>query len=86
MFFLYAGPFQILVVLAMLIRIIGVAPAFAGFGATLLLIPASLFAGRRMAKIRKELVGRTDRRVRLTTEVISGKPCFRGWEFLNPRP
>lgn len=73
---------QIAVVCIILVRVMGMLPALAGLATTLLLIPASSFVGRRLAKARKAVVGHTDARVKLTTEV----PPLRGGGIFPPLP
>lgn len=60
---------QIVAVCALLVRVMGFWPAFAGLMTTFVLMPASSFLGRRLARARKAIVGHTDARVKLTTEV-----------------
>lgn len=75
---------QILVVMGLLVRIIHLVPALAGLAATLALIPLSTLVGRAMAAVRKELVGYTDARVKLCTEVITGKGYPRAMALQGP--
>lgn len=63
---------QILVVMGLLVRVIHWAPALAGLAVTIALIPLSAFVGKRLAAVRRELIGFTDARVKLCTEVITG--------------
>ena len=65
---------QILVVMGLLVRVIKWQAALAGLAATLALIPLSIAVGRALASVRKRLIGYTDARVKLCTEVITG-----GW-------
>lgn len=74
---------QILVVMGLLVRVIHLLPALAGLGATLALIPLSAVVGKLMASVRREMVGHTDARVKLATEVITGErapPAGTGWD------
>ena len=87
------GNMQIAVVCLLLVRVMGPLPALAGLGTTLLLIPASSFVGRRLGKARKAVVGHTDARVKLTTEVCTASPLFScspsfalGWNKLISPP
>ncbi|KAL4446696.1 hypothetical protein ABPG77_007940 [Micractinium sp. CCAP 211/92] len=81
---IWSGPFQILVVMALLVRIIHLVPALAGLGATLALIPLSTLVGRAMAAVRKELVAYTDARVKLCTEVITGIKAIKLYAWEEP--
>ena len=58
--------------MGLLVRVIRWAPALAGLGVTVALIPLSAAVGRTLAAVRRELVGYTDARVKLCTEVITG--------------
>ena len=69
---LWSGPFQIVTTMGLLVRIIGWGGAFAGFGVTLALIPASTLIGKKIGQCRKTQLKFTDRRVKLTTEVVTG--------------
>lgn len=66
---------QILVVMAMLIRVIGLLPAVAGCGVTIAMIPLITILGKRMLELRKNSMAVTDTRVKLSTEVLTGKIC-----------
>lgn len=65
---------QILAVLALLVRVIHFFPALAGLAVTLCLIPLSTAVANRLATIRKALMQQTDRRVKLCSEVVGGAP------------
>ncbi|KAK9823545.1 hypothetical protein WJX72_003616 [[Myrmecia] bisecta] len=77
------GPLQIFVVMGLLVRIVHFLPAMAGLSVTVALIPISTLVGRQLVKIRKELVKRTDARVKLCTEVITGIKAIKlyAWEM-----
>jgi len=79
---LWSAPFQILTVMAMLIRILHVLPAVAGLAVTVLLIPLSSLVARRLGQIRKRIVKLTDERVKLSSEVILGIKAIKlyAWE------
>lgn len=70
---LWSGPFQILVVLGLLVRVIHVWPAVAGLAVTIALIPMTTLVGRKLSTVRKRLMGYTDARVKLCTEVVTGE-------------
>jgi hypothetical protein len=63
---------QILVVMGLLVRVIHLLPALAGLAVCVALIPLSTLVGRQLGRIRRRLVGYTDARVKLCTEVITG--------------
>ena len=65
---------QILVVMVMLMRIIHVFPALAGLMVTIILVPITTVVSRRLRKVRAALIKCTDDRVKLVTEVITGRP------------
>jgi ATP-binding cassette, subfamily C (CFTR/MRP), member 1 len=79
---IWSAPFQILVVMAMLVRVITPLPALAGLAVTLLLIPASTMVGKKLARIRKNVVQCTDIRVKACTEIILGIKAIKlyAWE------
>ena len=63
---------QILVVMALLTRIVGPLPALAGLVVSGALVPFSSLVGRALARVRKQQMAATDRRVKLTSEVVVG--------------
>jgi ATP-binding cassette subfamily C (CFTR/MRP) protein 1 len=79
---LWSAPFQILMVMAMLIRVLSFWPAFVGLMVTVGLIPLSSFVARALARVRKKIVGLTDARVKLSSEVILGIKAIKlyAWE------
>eukprot|EP00884_Botryococcus_braunii_P017606 jgi/Botrbrau1/4529/Bobra.60_2s0019.2 len=81
---LWSGPFQILTVLALLVRIIHLLPAAAGLAVTLCLIPLSTVVANRLAATRKELMQHTDRRVKLCSEVMSGIKAIKLYAWEKP--
>lgn len=70
---IWSGPFQILAVMALLVRVLGWLPAFAGLMVTILLLPLNAVAGKYMVAFRKKKMGFTDSRVKLTSEVVNGE-------------
>ncbi|KAJ9526631.1 hypothetical protein QJQ45_017605 [Haematococcus lacustris] len=66
------GPFQIFVVMALLVRIMGWAPAMAGLAVTVVMIPLSTLVGKSLGTARRAMVKQTDARVKLATEIITG--------------
>ena len=71
---------QILVVMAMLVRVLHWVPAACGLASTVALIPLTIFTGRRLASIRKGLMLRTDARIKLCSEVVTGTHPARAFE------
>ena len=73
---------KILVVMAMLVRVLGLLPAAVGLAVTASLVPFSTFVGRELGKLRKATVEATDERLRLTSEVLGGIRAVKiyGWE------
>lgn len=70
---IWSGPFQILSIMAMLVKVLGWLPAFAGLLVTILIIPMNAFLGKYLVQFRKIQMGHTDGRVKLITEVITGE-------------
>ena len=64
---------QILVVMLLLMRIIHLVPALAGLAVTIILVPITTVVSRRLKKVRAALIKCTDDRVKLVTEVITGR-------------
>lgn len=68
---LWSGPFQILIALVLLFRIIGVA-TIAGVLIMLLLIPINSVIVKQLKKIRASMLKHTDERVKWTNEILQG--------------
>ena len=73
-FSLSARP-QITVIMLLLARLVHWQPALAGLGATAVLVPLTAAITRKAAAVRKRLVERTDARVKLCTETVTGAKC-----------
>ena len=63
---------QITVIVLLLARLVRWQPALAGLGATTVLVPLTAAITRKAAAVRKRLVERTDARVKLCTETVTG--------------
>ncbi len=63
---------QIVVLMALLSRMLTWQSAMTGLGVTLSVIPLSIIVARWQTRIRLRVVQRTDARVKLTGEVLSG--------------
>jgi len=70
---------QIAVIMVLLARLVHWQPALAGVLTTVVLVPVTAAITRKAAHVRKRLVGLTDARVKVCTEVVSGtlvgRPC-----------
>ena len=79
---LWSAPFQIFMVMAMLIRVLHPIPALVGLAVTVALIPLSSLVARALAKARTRIVKLTDERVKLSSEVILGIKAIKlyAWE------
>lgn len=79
---IWSGPFQILTVMGLLIRVIHFWPAFVGLAVTIIIIPLSTLVARSLARLRKKIVKLTDARVKLSSEVITGIKAIKlyAWE------
>ena len=64
---------QIVVLMALLIHMLTWQSAMTGLGVTLAIIPFSIWVGRLQTKVRLHVVQKTDARVKLTGEVLSGE-------------
>ncbi|KAF5828549.1 hypothetical protein DUNSADRAFT_17458 [Dunaliella salina] len=76
------GPFQIFVVMALLVRIMHFLPAMAGLVVTVIMIPLSTVIGKALGKARREMLKQTDARVKLASEIITGIKAIKlyAWE------
>ena len=63
---------QIAVIMVLLARLVHWQPALAGVLTTVVLVPVTAAITRKAAHVRKRLVGLTDARVKVCTEVVSG--------------
>ena len=79
-----AAGMQIVVIMGMLVRVIGWAPALAGFLTTCALIPVTGWLGRKLGAVRRAVVKHTDARVRTTTEVILGIKAIKLYAWEGP--
>ena len=73
---IWNGPFQIIVVMLLLIRVLSVWPALAGLAVTVAIIPATMVVGKLLAKTRRVSMAAADARVKLITEVVTGALSF----------
>jgi len=84
--YLWSGPFQLIVILVLLIRSLGVW-SLIGFTIFLVVIPLQGYIMKLLAKLRKQTAVLTDQRVKRTQEIIGSMRVikFFGWEksFLN---
>jgi hypothetical protein len=63
---------QIIVVMALLIRVLTVWPALAGLAVTIAIIPTTMLLGKLLTSARRESMAAADQRIKLMTEVITG--------------
>lgn len=79
--YLWSGPLQIIVIIALLIALIGPS-ALVGFGLLVVTIPLQSYIFLQLATLRKATAQTTDARVRLTTEFLQGMRIikFFSWE------
>ncbi|OUM67331.1 hypothetical protein PIROE2DRAFT_40147 [Piromyces sp. E2] len=84
--FLWSGPFQLIFILVLLIRSLGVF-ALIGFTIFIVVIPLQGMIMKLLAKLRKQTAILTDQRVKKTQEILGSMRVikFFGWEssFLN---
>lgn len=63
---------QVFVIMYMLHQIIGLVPALAGVAAMVLVAPLNMLLGSLVHRYRLDLIGKTDARVKIMSEVING--------------
>ena len=84
--YIWSGPFQLIVILVLLIRSLGLW-SLIGFTIFLVVIPLQGYIMKLLAKLRKQTAVLTDQRVKRTQEIIGSMRVikFFGWEksFLN---
>jgi len=79
---LWNAPLKLIAIMALLSRIIHVVPAFVGLCVTIVMIPAGSLVAKRLARMRRELLKRTDARVKYITEFVTGIKAMKlyAWE------
>ncbi|GIL43241.1 hypothetical protein Vafri_1038 [Volvox africanus] len=79
---IWNGPFQILVVMFLLVRIMNWGPSMAGLAVTVVIIPLTTLLGKALAKSRRDQIKYTDQRVKMCSEVITGIKAIKlyAWE------
>ena len=79
--YLYHGPIQAIIILAILWNYFGYA-CLAGFGVLILFIPFQGMMGRLFGRVRRNTAGLTDERIRVMSEIISGMRVIKmySWE------
>jgi hypothetical protein len=77
-------PVQVCVIIYALHNIIGLYPALAGLAATILLVPLNTLTGKIVHRFRKELIAKTDTRVKIMTEIINGAPPMHACTLVHP--
>ena len=70
--------------MGLLVRIIHLVPSMVGLGVTIALIPCITLVTRRLTVIRRRLVGHTDARVKLCTEVVTGIKAVKLYAWERP--
>eukprot|EP00775_Hariotina_reticulata_P001784 gene1784-2118_t len=78
------GPFQIIIVMAMLVRVLSLWPALAGLAVTVAIIPLTMLLGRLLTAARKDSMAAADARVKLVTEVITGIKAIKLYAWEEP--
>ncbi|XP_050740955.1 probable multidrug resistance-associated protein lethal(2)03659 [Drosophila biarmipes] len=79
---LWLGPLQTLCVTCLMFQEIGIAAVF-GISFMLMFIPLQMYLGHKIALLRRETAMRTDKRMRMMTEIISGIQVIKmyAWEL-----
>ncbi|KAM3574900.1 hypothetical protein VYU27_003126 [Nannochloropsis oceanica] len=82
--FLWVAPLMAFAGLGLLIMYVGIRPAAAGCVVTVGIIPLQVWCGRRVGHARRVTAERTDRRVRLLSEVLSGIQTVKAFVWEAP--
>lgn len=79
---IWSAPFQIIVAMVMLWRILGIA-ALIGVSTIFIFIPLNIFVGNKIKNIQLVKLKQQDSRIKMMNEVLSGIKIlkFYGWEF-----
>lgn len=80
-----AGAVQVCVIMFLLHRVIGVLPALAGLGATIVVVPLTGVVGHVALKLRTDVITKTDARVKLISEIINGAPLLAAVRSMHVR-
>lgn len=81
---IWNGPFQIMVVMGMLVRVLRLLPSLSALMVTLLLIPISTLVGRALDRARRDMVQHTDARVKLASEIVTGVKAIKLYAWEDP--
>ena len=81
--FIWETYLELIAIFLILVYLLGIFPALAGVGTSLLLIPLQLYIAKQFAQERTHTAQETDNRVRHTSEVIEGITSVKsfGWEL-----
>ena len=79
---LWSGPFQILIIMLLLVRVLTLVPALVGLAVCVAIIPLSTTVGKHLGTLRKVSMAATQERVRLCSEVVMGIKAIKlyAWE------
>ena len=81
--YLLLGPAQTIVITYIMWKIVGVA-ALIGVASILMFIPLQAFLGKMASKLRMKTALRTDKRVRLTNEILTGIQAIKMYTWERP--
>lgn len=82
--FLWVAPLMAFAGFGLLIMYVGIGPAAAGCVVTVGIIPLQMWCGRRVGHARRVTAERTDRRVKLLSEVLSGIQTVKAFVWEAP--
>jgi len=81
---IWSAPAQVLVTIGLLVRVLGIVPAAVGLLTTIIFIPINMAVGKRIFAYRRKLIGYTDKRVKMVTEVLSGIKAIKLYAWEQP--
>ncbi|KAK9867452.1 hypothetical protein WJX84_001002 [Apatococcus fuscideae] len=82
--FIWASPLQILVIMALLVRIVTPWPALAGFVVTCTMVPVSAWIFSKIGGIRANIMACSDARVKAISEALTGIKAIKLYAWEGP--
>ena len=81
---IWSAPMQVLITIGLLMRVLQPVPALVGLATTLCFIPINMKVGKKLFATRRALIAKTDKRVKMTTEVLQGIKAIKLYAWEEP--